>query len=127
MIWQRIGAVRAWGELLPAATPAQFHQLRIQFKELRYTLTFFEDILSPGAGEIVDLSRRMQEQLGDLNDASVALDRLKSMKVHRGEARIYGNFQTAEIARLTAEFLPLYAEFERPDIRRNLADALAAL
>lgn len=127
MVLQRLGSVRAWGEIMPSATPRQFHQLRIQFKELRYTLTFFEEMLSADAADILDLSRRMQDLLGDLNDASVAIDRLDRMKFCRTEASKYREFQQSELARLLDEFRPLYAEFDRPEMRRNLAAALANL
>lgn len=127
LVFQRVGAVRAWGDILSVATPAQFHQLRIQFKELRYTLTFFENILSGDCGAILDLSRRIQEHLGHLNDASVAVELLAGIKCCPVEATIYSGFQQAESARLTAEFLPLYAEFDRPDVRRDLALAVANL
>lgn len=127
MVLARVGAVRAWGEILPAATPRQFHQLRIQFKELRYTLSFFEDILSAEAGEILELSRGMQEHLGNLNDASVAVDLLDNMKHGGEEAVIYRRYQAGELARLTEAFQPLYAEFDRPEVRRTLAIALSTL
>lgn len=127
LLFQRIGAVRAWGELLPEATPAQFHQLRIQFKELRYTLTFFESILATG-GEMIDLSRRIQEDLGDLNDASVAISLLASMDdACREEGLRYSAYQRMEMERLTAEFLPLYAEFDRPEVRAHLAQVVVNL
>ncbi len=126
LLFQRAGAVRAWGELLPEATPTQFHQLRIRFKELRYTLTFFEPVLSAG-GEMIDLSRRIQEYLGDLNDAGVALSLLTSMKGCREEKAIYSAHQQAELERLTGGFLPLYAEFDRPEVRVHLAQVAAEL
>ncbi len=127
LIFNRLGDVRAWGELLPTATPRQFHQLRIQFKELRYTLSFFDDIISTKAGQIMDALRRIQELLGDLNDASVALDLLKEMHHLREESAIYAGFQRAEMEQLMAEFRPLYAEFDQPDMRRELAITLANL
>lgn len=127
MVMQHLGAVRAWGAIMPDATPSQFHQLRIQFKELRYTLTFFEDILSDGAGEMFDLSRRMQDLLGDLNDANVADEILEQMKCCRAEAATYRQFQRSELARLMDEFRPLYAAFDRPEVRRDLAVTLANL
>lgn len=127
LILQRVGAVRAWGDILPTATPLQFHQLRIQFKELRYSLAFFEDILSADAGEIIELGRRVQDHLGNLNDASVAAELMEHVKRHKEEAAVYGEYQRSELARLMAEFRPLYAEFDRPDVRRNLAAAVANL
>lgn len=126
LLFQRVGVARAWGALLPTATPPQFHQLRIQFKELRYTLTFFEPILGACA-EVIDLSRRIQDHLGALNDARVAVELLDGMKHHRDEAAPYRTAQQAELDRLMAEFLPLYAEFDQPDARYRLALALAEL
>lgn len=125
LIFHRLGDVRAWGEILPTATPKQFHQLRIQFKELRYTLSFFEEIIS--AGGILEISKRIQETLGDLNDASVAIDLLKEMEHLREETAIYAGYQRAELERLMGEFRPLYAEFDRPKLRRELAVAMANL
>jgi CHAD domain-containing protein len=127
LIARRIGAVRAWGDILPTASPAQVHQLRIQFKELRYTLTFFESLLDGSGVKMIDLSRRIQEHLGDLNDADTAVRLLKDMKDCPVEATIYRAFQEAEIARLMAGFAPLYDEFDRRKVRRDLALVLAGL
>ena len=127
LIFQRLGAVRAYGDILPTATPTQFHQLRIQFKELRYTLTFFEDILGGTGSQIIEMTRRIQEHLGHLNDASVALWQLARMDCCPAEVDIYGAVQATEAARLTTEFYPLYAQFDRLDIRQVLALTVASL
>jgi len=121
LVFQRLGAVRAFGDILPTATAAQFHQLRIQFKELRYTLAFFEDLLGETSGRIIDMTRQVQDHLGLLNDASVAMALLIAMDCCPEEVALYGDFQQAELARLTDEFHPLYAAFDRPDIRQVLA------
>lgn len=127
LVFQRLGAVRAYGDILPTATPAQFHQLRIQFKELRYTLTFFEDLLGETSGRIIEMTRLMQDHLGFLNDARVATALLLEMKCCPEEVAIYGDYQAGELARLTEEFHPLYAAFDRPDIRQVLALTVASL
>jgi CHAD domain-containing protein len=127
LIFRRIGAVRAYGDILATATPAQFHQLRIQFKELRYTLTFFEELLAGSGSGVIELSRRVQDHLGDLNDTVVALGLLKDLKCCPTEAAVYSGFQKAEMARLTAGFTPLYEAFDTPGLRRELACALADL
>ena len=127
LIFQRLGTVRACGDILPTATTAQVHQLRIQFKELRYTLTFFEDILGATSGQIIETTRVMQEHLGHLNDASVALLLLAGLNCCPSEIERYRAVQAADADRLTAEFYPLYAEFDRPDLRQVLALTLAAL
>jgi CHAD domain-containing protein len=127
LVFQRLGAVRAFGDILPTATPAQFHQLRIQFKELRYTLTFFEDLLGETSGPIIEMTRLVQDHLGLLNDASVATARLIALECCPEEVAIYGDYQQADLARLTEAFHPLYAAFDRPDIRQVLALTVASL
>ncbi len=127
LVFQRLGAVRAFGDVLPTATAAQFHQLRIQFKELRYTLTFFEELLGETSGRIIEMTRLMQDHLGTLNDASVATALLIALDCCPEEVAIYGDYQSAELARLTEEFHPLYAAFDRPDIRQVLALTVASL
>lgn len=127
VLFQRIGAVRAYGDLLPNATLDQLHQLRIQFKELRYTLSFFKDILVEQAGQFVDVSRRMQEFLGDLNDVSVAIELLDRMNEHREEAAVYRDYQQSRLDQLVGEVPARYAEFDRPDIRLELATLVATL
>ena len=127
LVFQRLGVVRAFGDILLTATPAQFHQLRIQFKELRYTLTFFEDLLGETSGRIIDMTRLVQDHLGLLNDASVATALLIAIDCCPEEVAIYGDYQQAELARLTEEFHPLYAAFDRPDVRQVLALTVASL
>jgi CHAD domain-containing protein len=127
LIFRRLGAVRAYGDILETATPTQFHQLRIQFKELRYTLTFFEDILDGSGSGVIESSRRVQDHLGDLNDTVVALGLLKDIRCCPTEAAVYSAFQKAEMARLMAEFTPLYEAFDTPGLRRDLACVLAGL
>lgn len=127
LIFERLATVRAFGDTLPTATAAQFHQLRIQFKELRYTLSFFEDILGETSGRVIEITRLMQEHLGHLNDASVALDILARLDCCPDEIILYRGVQAGEAARLTEEFLPLYAQFDRPDLRQVLALAVGSL
>lgn len=127
LVFQRLGAVRAFGDVLPTATAAQFHQLRIQFKELRYTLTFFEDLLGETSGQIIEMTRLVQDHLGLLNDASVATALLSALECCPEEVAIYSDTQQAELARLTEAFHPLYAAFDRPDIRQVLALTVASL
>jgi len=127
LVFQRLGAVRAWGEMLPTATPVQFHQLRIQFKELRYTLTFFEDLLGETNSQIIEMTRQMQEHLGQLNDARVAVGLLEQTKCCPEEAALYADCQRAELARLTAEFYPLYRQFDRRDVRQVLGLTVASV
>lgn len=127
LLFQRLGAVRAYGDLMAAATPAQFHRLRIQFKELRYTLQSFEPVLGQSAAGVIEASRRLQEHLGHMNDAAVAGAMLEGMKGCPDEAAVYRDVQAAETARLMAGFPALYAEFDSPAVRDQLALAVVHL
>jgi CHAD domain-containing protein len=127
IVFQRLGAVRAYGDVLPTATPAQFHRLRIQFKELRYTLTFFEDLLGETSGRIIEMTRVMQEHLGHLNDASVATALLIDTDCCAEEVAVYGDLQHTDLSALTETFFPLYAEFDRVDVRQVLALTVVSL
>lgn len=46
------------------------HQLRIACKYLRYNLEFVRDLLGARAGALISDLRRLQDDLGDLNDAA---------------------------------------------------------
>lgn len=127
LVYQRLGMVQAYGDILPSATPKQLHQLRIQFKELRYTLTFFEDLLGIRVARVIDSTRLAQDHLGQLNDADVAIDMLDHCTCCPDEVAVYRRFQQVEIDRLVDEFPKLYDKFIRPKTRKKLALALALL
>jgi triphosphatase len=127
LVYQRLGAVQAYGEILRSATLDQVHQMRIQFKELRYTLSFFEGLLGVRATRMIELTRLAQDHLGHLNDADVALDMLRRCDCSPDEVAVYCEFQIAEIERLLQEFPVLYTRFNRPRFRRKLALSLARI
>ena len=69
----------------------------------------------------------MQEFLGDLNDVSVAIELLDRMNEHREEAAVYRDYQQSRLDQLVGEVPARYAEFDRPDIRLELATLVATL
>jgi CHAD domain-containing protein len=83
-------AAAQFGELLRAFTaaaaanptePADLHQLRILGKRLRYALELFADCLPPAAREAAyPAVERVQELLGEVQDAAVGVDRLAALK-----------------------------------------------
>lgn len=72
-IWQHYEAVRRFETAMPYASSERLHDLRIACKHLRYTLELFEPALSQDARALIKLVETMQEQLGDVHDADVAL------------------------------------------------------
>jgi CHAD domain-containing protein len=127
LIYQRLGTVQSYGEILGTATLDQVHEMRIQFKELRYTLSFFEELLGARASMMIEMTRLAQDHLGHLNDADVAIDMLKRCTCCPDEVAVYCEFQRGEIERLLKEFPPLYKRFNRQRFRRRLALSLVRL
>lgn len=127
LIFQQLGAVRAYGALLDTATPSQLHQLRIRFKEFRYTLAYFAPLLGDEVAPVIDRTRAIQDHLGFLNDTAVALDLLDRMDCCPEEVVTYRTHLERESDRLIAEFRPLYMQMDTPETRRTLAMNLADL
>lgn len=127
LVFRRIAAVRAIGDQMQGATVKQLHQLRIQFKDLRYSLQFFAPLL----GEELDIMlidlEQSQEILGNLNDTTVALQLLaETIGLDASVAR-YTAYQAQEQERLVASYLPVWQEFDRPGWRRGMAKIVASL
>jgi CHAD domain-containing protein len=142
LIFTRLAGVRAFDAVLPHATLEQFHALRIECKKLRYTLEFFREVLGEGVKAVINDIKRLQDHLGDLNDAHVAAgilrdflaqwDALQAQKPvadrHTPEPVLaYLSYQYAERQRLLLTFQEAWAHFNRPRLREKLAKAVAVL
>ena len=79
-LYDRLAAVWAYDGPLsqPDAPLVRYHRLRIAGKALRYTLEFFEEALGPGARPMIATTKRLQDHLGDLQDAVVACGVLRT-------------------------------------------------
>jgi CHAD domain-containing protein len=60
-------------------TAEDLHALRIEFKGLRYTTEFFNDLYAPGMGAVIRQFVRFQDCLGLHQDAQVAMDTLRGL------------------------------------------------
>ncbi len=78
-LYQHLAAVRAFDEWIvrPDTPLVRFHQLRIAFKGLRYTLEFFQRVLGSEAKSLIEDIKVMQDHLGDLQDAVVTCNLLR--------------------------------------------------
>lgn len=79
VIHRRVVAVQAYDEWVTQrrVPPARLHRLRIAAKRLRYALEFFQKILPPEAGDLIDELKNLQDHLGALQDAVVAISLLR--------------------------------------------------
>ena len=138
LIYARWAGVQAFGPIWEGAPVSVLHALRIECKRLRYSLEFFEPVLGPTAGEVISEVVRLQDHLGNLNDASVAnallSDFLFSPASEGTSERIiapgvvtYLAAKQRELQMLIDTFPEAWERFNRPQVRRALAEAIAVL
>ena len=80
VIYARFADIAAYSEWVegPYVSVERLHRLRIAAKGLRYTFEFFEDVLGDNAKTMIKEFKGLQDHLGDLHDAVVAIDLLSS-------------------------------------------------
>ena len=142
MIYERYEQVRAYGPLLDGAPVTTLHALRIDLKRLRYALEFFEEVLGPEGKNVIREVKRLQDHLGDLNDAEVAGSVLRDfilrhnqtfsgipqfMRPNIADVIAYADARNAEKATLIETFPEAWAAFTRDEVRRDLALAVSVL
>jgi len=142
LIYTRLGAVRAFDSVLENATIDQLHALRIEFKRLRYTVEFFQEVLGPEGRAVVEEIKKVQDHLGDLNDADVACNILGdflskwekeqlalSIQKRANPEPIVAYLATkyAERHRLVTTFPQVWERFMRPEFHDALAKAVSVL
>jgi CHAD domain-containing protein len=142
LIYEHYEQVRAYEAVLDGAPITTLHALRIDFKRLRYAMEFFEEVLGPEARLVIKEIKAMQDHLGDLNDTSVAVPLLGDFittqrTLYSGVPQFlrpdisgviaYADFQAVEQQRLLDTFPEVWANFNREEMRRSLALAVAAL
>ena len=142
LIYTRLAAVRAYAPFMDDAPIERFHALRIEFKKLRYTVEYFQEPLGKNAKDVINDLKKLQDHLGDLNDAQVATQ-LVSQFIEAWEAQQndlpvnerqnieavvnYLAYRYAERHQLMVTFRPAWRLFQRPGFRRNLARAVSVL
>jgi CHAD domain-containing protein len=142
LIYERLGAVRAYDSILNNASDAQLHMLRIEFKKLRYTTEYFREVLGPELPQVIGDLKSVQDLLGNFHDAVVTCDLvrkfLKDWETNQ-IAKPLLERQNPEpvvtyLAQLHADrhalLLKLPSTWEhlnRPEFRLSLARAVAAL
>jgi CHAD domain-containing protein len=129
LIADKVADVRAFDHLVGEATPEVLHRLRIAFKELRYTMEFFEMILGPTAEEAIDIVKELLLHLGDLNDTRIHLDMLDGVEEVEMQPAVekYRRFKRVELEQLSEEFKVLWTKFETPTWRKTYLEAVASL
>ncbi len=147
VLFDRWAAVQAYLEPLsaPDAPLKRYHRLRIAAKRLRYTLEFFEDALGPETEMLIERLKRLQDHLGDLQDAVVTTGLLRGY-IATGywgneakedgpagpppdaeAARAYLAFREGEIKRLLETFPPIWIDVAGADFKQRLSALIGSL
>jgi len=142
LVYSRYAAVRAYETVIPTASVNQLHALRIEFKKFRYTLEHFKEILGDSANKSINELKKYQDHLGELHDADVACQLVRNFLKDWDENQsllpmpqrknpepivTYLAYLHAERYRLMVSFPDLWKNFNRPEFRQNLAQAISKL
>ena len=131
LLHERMARVKAYDTVLPASDDAILHALRVEYKQLRYALEFFQPILGRSAGHFLKQVKEMQEILGRINDIAVfseyvgRLDRLPPAQSAVLEG--YVSARNNELVVLRERFYDAWARFNRRAPQRQFSDSLLVL
>ena len=135
-IWLAYEQVRAYESVLRWADIETVHQLRIAAKWLRYTLEFFREALGPEVDLLIPRVVALQDHLGWLHDADVAIALTRQFLVanagtlSREESHAIGSYLAGnerELARLRRTMGAAWRGVSGIRFRRLLGRAVSAL
>jgi CHAD domain-containing protein len=132
LILSRFRAVQSDGnDALAEGTIERLHALRIDCKALRYALEFFSPVLGRQAGSVIEEIKVLQDHLGDLNDAHIAAELLRSFLsstlTEKEGIMAYLDDREAEYERLRRAFPAAWGNFNRPELEQSLVAAVSVL
>ena len=131
ILHERLARVKAYDAVLPAADDTILHALRVEYKQLRYALEFFQPILGKSAGRFLAQVKAMQEILGRINDIAVFIEYVKDLDDLTVEQRaileFYMDARDAELIGLREQFTVAWARFNNRATQRLFSDSLLVL
>ncbi len=131
LLHESLARVRAYDAVLPASDDAILHALRVECKQLRYALEFFEPLLGASAGPFLAQVKAMQDILGRINDIAVFIEYLNRLDEWPSEQAAilerYVSAREAELVGLREQFYGAWTRFKRRPTRRQFSDALLVL
>ena len=127
LIYQRVASLHGYADRLADASLERLHMLRIQGKELRYTLYFFAPVLGPEIASVEASLENMQDHLGALQDANIGLRLLRETVGCEAAVAHYRAVKEREITQLVATFPTIWNEVNSPIWQQKLATAMAVL
>lgn len=131
LLHERLARVRAYDTVLPASEDTILHALRVEFKQLRYALEFFQPLLGSTTDSFLREAKEMQEILGRINDIAVFSDYMSGLKKLSPEqaALVQGYLADRDqaLVALRLRFEEQWASFNTRARMRQFSDALLVL
>jgi len=131
LLHERLARVKAYDTVLPASDDTILHALRVEYKQLRYALEFFQPILGRSAGTLLGQVKAMQEILGRINDIAVFTEYVNSLEdLPPEQAAVLQNYisaRDAELVGLREQFYEAWARFNNRATQRLFSDSLLVL
>ena len=134
-IWTAYELVHAYAPVVRSADLPTLHGLRIEAKRLRYTIEFLGDILAPGGEWAIERLVALQDHLGALNDATLAVGAVRTFladrhatltTVERAAAVAYLGDRERELARLRRSVNSAWRPVVGVTFARKLAHAVVS-
>ncbi len=136
LIYAHIGAVRAFDAVIADAIEQNdqvtLHNLRIEFKRLRYAVSMFEDMLGASAGSFIAELKKIQDHLGELQDSYTAVQRLSDFLEEVDEEsaaylQTYIDQLTPNADEKRKHFAEIWRRFNSKTVQGMIARAVSAL
>ncbi|MDE2853892.1 MAG: CHAD domain-containing protein [Chloroflexota bacterium] len=131
LLHERLARVRSYDSVLPAAEDEILHALRVEYKQLRYALEFFQPILGSSAARFLQQAKRMQDILGRINDIAVFsayVSRLEGLTPEQtAVVDAYMAARNEELAGLREQFNDAWLRFNNRRTQRQFSDSLLVL
>ncbi len=129
LIYERVAAVRAYDSILMEADANRLHALRIEFKQLRYAISLFSEVLGPQVADYIDEVKALQDCLGHMHDAVTARSYLGDFVKESHLEALNGylaHLEEKETA-LRGQLTELWAQFNSRKIQQKLSSAILAI
>lgn len=131
LIYAHYGHVRAYEPYLDEIDLTRLHSLRIETKRLRYLLEAFSEVLGDEVKIIIEACKNLQDYLGEVQDARVAVTMLESHLLNgiSGKRAIerYRDSCARDQNKRLSELQKAWRTFTAPEVRQALALAVAHL
>jgi len=125
--FERVRSYEMWFEQADDVPVQTLHRLRIECKYLRYNLEFIGGLLGRESSEIIVLLRKLQDDLGDLNDAVVS-KQLLSAGENSSDEKTVAHYEAAQekiIDELSSETRDAFTRFIGKENRGRLLATIA--